>query len=160
MIANKNEIVRQYRNALKTFVSICRDWEIEPVLMTQVILAQDSNIVLDQLPEKIEFIMPEKPMEDPAIIKLLYSFHHIFNDVIREVADKEGVELIDLKKEVPATDHKYLYDLYHYNDLGSEYVAKIISEHLQKFIEKKQSDDRTDSLETKVNITRSAKMEF
>ncbi|MFH1319491.1 MAG: SGNH/GDSL hydrolase family protein [Bacteroidota bacterium] len=130
IVVNKNEVTTLYRNSLRTFVEICKTWNIEPVFMTQVILNQNNIKPMNDIPDVFEFTMPEKPMQDSAILTVLYSYHHVFNGIIREVATEEEITLIDLKNLVQADDHRYLYDLYHYNDAGSELVAQIISKHL------------------------------
>jgi hypothetical protein len=48
------------------------------------------------------------------------------NEVVREVARKNGVMLIDLAAKVPQ-ESEYMEDIVHYTDKGSLYVADIIS---------------------------------
>ena len=56
-----------------------------------------------------------------------------FNDTIREVGRKNQVMVIDLAREVPP-DKKYLYDLVHFNDAGSQLAAGIIAARLKGVI--------------------------
>ena len=56
-----------------------------------------------------------------------------FNDTIREVGRKNQVMVIDLAREVPP-DKKYLYDLVHFNDAGSQLAAGIIAARLKGII--------------------------
>ncbi len=132
IIVEKAIILELYENSLKTFINICKAWKIEPVLMTQAIL---KNPITNELPEKFNLIMPENPLRDSIMLDVLYSFHKHFNNIIRKVAKEEEILLIDLKEKVSANDHKYLYDLYHYNDEGSMLVAGIIAEELQSLLE-------------------------
>lgn len=125
ILVNQNDIISQYRKALKTFVCICKIWDIEPVLMTQKIsLEQNSTNLITEMPDSFEYIMP-KSLCDSAILNGLRFFHITFNNIIRDVAKEEEITLIDLERAIPADDSKYIYDIFHYNDSGSVYVAKI-----------------------------------
>jgi len=135
IIVEKAIILELYENSLKTFINICKAWEIEPVLMTQAILKNPKNPTTNELPEKFNLVMPGNPLKDSTMLDVLYSFHKHFNNIIRKVAKEEAILLIDLKEKVTANDHKYLYDLYHYNDKGSMLVAGIIAEELQSLLE-------------------------
>jgi lysophospholipase L1-like esterase len=52
--------------------------------------------------------------------------HDSFNDVIRDVARKESVALVDLAAAIPR-ERTYLYDLVHLNTTGSERVAETVA---------------------------------
>lgn len=134
-------VIRQYRSALGTFVQVCKAWEIEPVLMTQVILDQDDVTIMNEIPDIMHMIMPEDPMKDPEMLSVMYSFQNAFNKVIREVAAAEDILLVDLKKLVPTNNHRYLYDRFHYNDSGSVLVSSFIANKLQGIIEGHSSAD-------------------
>jgi hypothetical protein len=56
-----------------------------------------------------------------------------FNDTIREVGRQNQVMVIDLAREIPP-DKKYLYDMVHFNDAGSELAAGLIAARLREFI--------------------------
>jgi hypothetical protein len=58
-----------------------------------------------------------------------YSLYSQMNQIVRDLARKENVPLIDLDKELPKTS-TYLYDMIHLNDVGSEYQAQIVSREL------------------------------
>lgn len=135
IIVEKATILDLYEKSLKTFVKICKVWEIKPILMTQAILIRDEDSSINELPDKFKLIMPENPLQDSIMLNVLYSFHKHFNKIIRKVANEEEILLIDLKERVFANDHKYIYDLYHYNDEGSKLVAGMIAEELQSFLE-------------------------
>jgi len=81
------------------------------------------------------------------MLQVIYSFHGLFNEIIREVAEEENIGLIDLNKQVPAKSHKYIYDVFHYNTAGSELVAGIITDRLFELI----SSPVTDSLQTNLH---------
>ncbi len=94
------QIVDEFRRNLQTFIAICKIRDIQPVLMTQ------ANRVKD----------------DPL--------YHRFNDVIREVGQKEGVKVIDLAKAIPEDDDNF-YDSYHYTAKGSQLAANVITQDLK-----------------------------
>lgn len=127
---DKSWVLRQFEGSIRSFVATCQSWNIKPILMTQVIYTGDSSFKNGELPEKFDFIMPDSPMKDSTMVSLLYSFHGLFNDLVRTIAKEENITLIDLNREVLADDHTYIYDFYHYNPKGSERVAEIISEKL------------------------------
>ncbi len=137
---DRDLVLTQFRNSLYTFIAICRSWNIEPVLMTQAIIDDDQRMVSDPIPESFSFPMPKDPLKDSIMLNVLYSFHHLFNETIREVCEVKHVVLIDLKKEVPSRNHTYIYDLYHYNNQGSEYVANIIATALEPLLSMENSD--------------------
>ena len=81
---NKNNIISQYKKTLKTFVCICKIWDIEPVLMTQkTSLEWDSINMITEIPDSFEYIMPKYPLRDSAMINIICFFHITFNNIIR-----------------------------------------------------------------------------
>ena len=134
IVIDKKQVLMQFESSLKTFSGVCKAWNIKPVLMTQPIFEANSKTYSGEFPDKFEFTMPVVPLKDSVMLYVLYSFHELFNGIIRKVAEEENILLIDLKKQVPAQDHKFIYDLYHYNDEGSELIAKIISGQLLQYM--------------------------
>jgi len=118
------------KSQLKTFISISKAHNIEPILMTQA-----NRMVLDPDP-----LIMRPELENVLKIygvsyKTLVNIYNEMNDIIRDVAIEESILLIDLHKEIPKT-RKYIYDVFHYNDLGSEKAAEIITSQLIKIINK------------------------
>ncbi len=54
-----------------------------------------------------------------------------FNQIIRDTALIEGIEIIDLAKEIPSTKN-FIYDSAHLNEEGSLLVADILTKFLTK----------------------------
>jgi lysophospholipase L1-like esterase len=112
---------------LQTIVCTCKAWGIVPVLMTQA-----NRITAHPDPVVASYI--NRYGRDTGIsypqFKELYD---AFNDTIREVGLKNQVMVIDLAWEVPS-DKKYLYDLVHFNDAGSQLAARIIAGRLKGII--------------------------
>jgi lysophospholipase L1-like esterase len=125
---NQQHIEENFRSSIKTFVSVCRAWNIVPVLMTQQnrIVENPDRLVLNGF----------KPLEKRGISYEVYRQEYLrFNQIIRDIADEEGVLLIDLDKEVPKKS-EYIYDVVHVNDKGSELIADIVSSELRDLFRK------------------------
>ena len=56
-----------------------------------------------------------------------------YNDVTRELAEKEKILLIDLAKKMPK-EEKLFYDFHHYTNEGAVEVAEIIYQELKEFL--------------------------
>ena len=137
---NKADIINQYKSALRTFIHICKDWNIKPVLMTQAAMNPGNIELMQEIPDEFEITLPEDPFTDPEMLKVIFTFHGVFNDIIREIASEENIGLIDLNYLVPAKSHKYIYDIFHYNTAGSHLVADIITDHLFTMLNASDSD--------------------
>jgi len=115
-----NEIKPQYISAIKTFIYICRSWNIEPILMTQF-----NRYNLDDG-------LFEKTFNGPGVKKYLENYHHI-NELIKKIAIEHNVDVIDLAALVPSTK-QYMYDRIHLNETGSKLVAELLKDFfLEKF---------------------------
>jgi hypothetical protein len=110
----------QYKATLESFILISRAWGIEPILMTQ----------FNRIEVNDEFV--RKRFEKAANAISFEEFHDLFghaNKIVRVIAKKHGVHLIDLDKLIPKNS-TYIYDAIHLNDSGSLLVAKIIIKEL------------------------------
>ncbi len=57
----------------------------------------------------------------------------LYNEVTRQVAQKDGVLLIDLARELPRNS-AYYYDYLHYTEPGAQAVAGIVDRHLAPWL--------------------------
>lgn len=117
------EIVMMYRSHLKVFVHMCRDFGIEPVLMTQPYSRHRNALTPGWL---------ESTAQDQ------------FNDIIRDVGQSENVLVIDLVnhiRTIPNWDepNHIFYDAIHVTDAGSRIYAEYIAAQLQPLIEKRSA---------------------
>ena len=64
---------------------------------------------------------------------LMFKVVDLYNDVTRRVAQKDGVLLIDLARELPRNS-AYYYDYLHYTEPGAAEVAGIVDRHLAPFL--------------------------
>jgi lysophospholipase L1-like esterase len=127
LIIDQAQMEQDFAANLQTLVCTCKAWGITPVLMTQ------ANRITDH-PDPVVAAYISRDGRDHGIsyqnFKELYD---AFNDTIREVGRKNQVMVIDLAREVPP-DKKYLYDLVHFNDAGSQLAAGIIAARLKGVI--------------------------
>ena len=117
-----NFMQKEFKWALQTLVTISKTREVLPVLMTQ------ANRFTDN-PDKFILKSMNPLLSGGITYETFKKEYDTFNEIIREVAKANEIPLIDLAKLVPQ-DKKYMYDSIHYNDMGSKFVANIISEQL------------------------------
>ncbi|MDA1014477.1 MAG: SGNH/GDSL hydrolase family protein [Planctomycetota bacterium] len=111
----------EFRKRLRVFTHICRDFEIEPVLMTQ------------PLSSKLNSLAPS--WADGSV-------QDRFNDIVRDVCREESVLLIDLDRYVRTQVEDWerpfhvFYDGMHVTDRGSRIYAEHIVESLKPLVER------------------------
>ncbi|MEY3051112.1 MAG: hypothetical protein RLY31_897 [Bacteroidota bacterium] len=116
-------MMRQFSGSLRSFIGICRAWNIRPLLMTQASRFTDEP---DQRILGRGIVEWEKNGISYGRMKGLYD---AMNECVRRTAAEEGVPLVDLAASVPK-DKEHLYDLVHLTDKGSLLVADLVSEQL------------------------------
>jgi hypothetical protein len=115
---------RDFAANLRTLVCTCKAWGIVPVLMTQ------ANRITDHPDPVVAAYIGRDGRGTGLSYPQFKKIYDAFNDTIREVGRQNQVMVIDLAREVPA-DKKYLYDLVHFNDAGSQLAAQIIAARLK-----------------------------
>jgi len=112
---------RQFKSALKSFVSISHSYGYEVVLITQ----------FNRLVEGEDYIREGYYSAQVAGLShsQFFGFYHEFNQVIRDVSIEMNTEMIDLAVKIPST-REYMYDGVHLNTAGSILAAEIIAESL------------------------------
>jgi len=119
---DSTHIYQQFEENLTLFISISKAKGIQPILMTQANRFTDT-------PAKV-VLAAFKDLENLGIDYL--QFKTLFdgmNDRIRQVALKHNIPLIDLAKTIPPSKD-FIVDSVHFNNQGSELVAKHISDQL------------------------------
>lgn len=111
-------IEKLFKSSLVSFISICRAWDIEPILMTQF---NRINMENDLFVEKFY---------DKEIANFVLNYHN-FNETIKTIAADYNVDVIDLAALVPSTKY-YIYDDIHLNEAGSKLVADILIEYFSQ----------------------------
>jgi len=111
---------------LEKLVKVCRDHGIEPVLITQPTLYGPG-------------VDPVTGVDLEAIKvgvhsgRAMFQAIALYNGVTRQVAQTNGVLLIDLARELPRNSALY-YDYLHYTEPGAAAVAEIVDRHLSPFL--------------------------
>jgi lysophospholipase L1-like esterase len=116
-----------FARRLEKLIQISRAHGIEPVLITQPTLygpGVDSDTGVNLATIKVQ---------DRFNGRMMYDFIELYNEVTRQVAQKHGVLLIDLARELPRNS-AYYYDYLHYTEPGAAEVARIIDRHLAPWL--------------------------
>ena len=127
---HQDHYVRPYKTRLEKLITICREHNILPVLLTQPVLYgegvdQASGVDLDH-----RFVA--KDMDGATAWQVL----ELYNDMTREVGRERGVLVIDLARQMPKNS-TYYFDLMHYTNAGAAQVADIIATQLTPFLARK-----------------------
>lgn len=125
---NPEKIKKDFEKSINTFIELARTWEVEPILMTQASRVSENpeNWIISQIDNSIKNLYISGYPIKYSGYKNLYEN---LNEIIREVASNKNVKLIDLAKEIPKTKD-FIYDIFHFNQKGSELVSEIIVREL------------------------------
>jgi hypothetical protein len=127
LVIDQVKMGSDFAAGLQTIVCTCKAWGIVPVLMTQ------ANRITDHPDPVVEAYIRRDGGNRGLSYRKFKELYDAFNDIIREVGRKNQVMVIDLAREIPP-DKKYLYDLVHFNDAGSQLAAQIIAARLKGII--------------------------
>ena len=124
---DENYLVHEFSLNLQTLVSICQARNLTPVLMTQ------ANRLTAQPDPFVRRVMQRLEQEQGISYADYKKIYDKFNAAIVAVGAKNHLTVIDLAGEVPPAK-EFFVDLVHFNDHGSRYAAKIISERLAPLV--------------------------
>ena len=116
-----------FAQRLEKLIQISRAHGIEPVLITQPTLygpGVDPATGVNLATLKVQ---------DHFNGQMMFDFIELYNEATRQVAQKHGVLLIDLARELPRNS-AYYYNYLHYTEPGAAEVAQIIDGHLSPFL--------------------------
>lgn len=117
-----------FRDSLETFVYICRAWGITPILMSQ-------PNRLSETPDRVVLQAVERLKNTNSVTyEEMREYSIFFDGIVEGVARDLEVLFIDLNRAIPKSSD-YMYDAMHYNNNGSDLVARKISMDLKKSIE-------------------------
>ena len=111
-----------YRQNLLTIISIAETNNIKPVLMTQFNRVENKSDVFIK-----DFLVHNSEKDMDNFVKL----YTAANEVIREIAEDQNVDLIDLSNLIPRKS-EFIFDLVHLTDKGSVLVSDIITDYFLK----------------------------
>ena len=122
---DSKRILDDFKANLTLFVYMCRAYGIKPVLMTQ---ANRYKLMPDVLTVKKDPKLGIAKVYDIPYDKFKTIYDQM-NEMVRTVAKKNNILLIDLAVEIPQ-EREFMYDVVHFNNLGSQKSAEIISKEL------------------------------
>jgi len=127
---HQDHYVQPYKSRLEKLITICREHNILPVLLTQPVLYGDGVDEASGVDLGHRFVA--KDMDGATAWQVL----ELYNDVTREVGRERGVLVIDLAREMPKNS-AYYYDLMHYTNAGAARMAGVIATHLKPVLARK-----------------------
>jgi lysophospholipase L1-like esterase len=127
---HRDHYLKPYKQRLERLITICREHQIVPVLLTQPVLY--GNIVDPTTGVNLSHRFVAKDMDGATGWEVL----ELYNDVTRQVGREQGVPVIDLAREMPK-DSRYYFDLMHYTNAGAAKIADLIDAGLTPFLAKK-----------------------
>lgn len=123
---HRAKYLEPYRQRVLDLVRICRETDIEPVLITQPTLhgyGIDPTTGLD---------IGTRDSGDHSA-GLEGQVLDLYNGVVRDIGRNEGVFVIDLSEELPL-DSALFYDWVHYTNGGAEEVGRIVASRLGDYL--------------------------
>jgi lysophospholipase L1-like esterase len=122
--------LRSYKTRLEKLITICREHNIMPVLLTQPVLYGEGVEKAGGLDLSQRLVA--KDMDGATAWQVL----ELYNNVTREVGRERGVLVIDLAWEMPKNS-TYFYDFMHYTNAGAARLADIVGAKLTPFLAQK-----------------------
>ena len=120
---HQDHYLRPYKARLEKLITICREHNILPVLLTQPVLYGEGAAEAGGVDLGHRFVAQD--MDGATAWQVL----ELYNGVTREVGRERGVLVIDLAREMPKNS-AYYFDLMHYTNAGAARLADIIAAHL------------------------------
>lgn len=120
----------RYRNDLQKIVDLCRQKNKKLVLATQPVL-WDNNLATH-----LEKLLASEVANGAYRSDILWEMMEDYNDVMRQVCQKNNVLLVDLAKKLPK-DTSVFYDDCHFNVSGCRKVADLLTTPLAKALQKR-----------------------
>jgi lysophospholipase L1-like esterase len=127
---HQDHYLQPYKARLERLMTICREHNIMPVLLTQPVLYGEG--VEEAGGVDLSHRLVAKDMDGATAWQVL----ELYNGVTREVGRERDVLVIDLARGMPKNS-SYFYDLMHYTNAGAALVADIVAAQLTPFLAKK-----------------------
>lgn len=108
-----------YRRRLQALIDISIENGITPVLITQPSFYGD--------------FIDDVTNVDFRFTAISWEILEIYNNITRQVGEKNNIIVVDLAREMPKSS-KYYYDWLHFTNQGAEKVAEIIYNNIHSFI--------------------------
>lgn len=118
------QYLKDYEARLRRLADICRSAGIEPVFITQPMLAGFGTDDLTGV--DLARVQASGPYQTG---KMYWELLEVYNDSTRHVGREKGILVIDLARELPKTS-RYFYDFIHYTPQGARAIADILYQSL------------------------------
>ncbi|HEX8145211.1 MAG TPA: SGNH/GDSL hydrolase family protein [Pyrinomonadaceae bacterium] len=125
------QYLKDYEARLGRLADICRSAGIEPVFVTQPLLAgfgTDDLTGVDLARVKADGAQQTG--------KMYWNLLEVYNDSTRHVGREKGILVIDLARKLPKTS-RYFYDFIHYTPQGAQAIAGILYQSLCPMLQTK-----------------------
>ncbi len=116
---HESEFLENYKKRLENLVQICQSNKIKPVLMTQ------PQVIGDIIDPTTGVNLSKVEYQD-INGSTAWAILELYNEVTRQVATNNQVQLIDLATLMPK-DSQYFYDFTHYTNEGAAMIGQIIA---------------------------------
>jgi len=123
-----------YGSAVQEFVDTARAWQLRPVLMTEVLLPPGGWKPPGEAGGG-DYLAADKLERSGFSSSSFNDAHEYFNGIVRGIARRSNVGLVDLMAAGPWTSNE-AYDGLHFTDAGSERAAEIIADALETMYRK------------------------
>jgi hypothetical protein len=118
------EFLNGYEQRLTMIVNVCRQAGIQPVFVTQPLLAGSG--IDDVTGVDLARVRAYGPRQTG---KMYWDVVEAYNDVTRKVGKANNLLTIDLAHEMPKSS-RYFYDFIHYTPQGAKVIADILDKAL------------------------------
>ena len=125
-------ILKQFRFAQLTAVTMAKSWGVKPILLIQPNLHK--NLLASDVSFQQEFYDGMKNKWGLSFEEY-QSIYKKFLQVVRDVAKDTDVQIVDLDQEIPSSP-TYFADILHINTTGSKMVAELITNVIETEIKK------------------------
>lgn len=116
-----------YSERLNLLIQLCKENDIQAILLTQPTLVGTSKDPITGVDlSRIQYCHPQGG-------KAYWNLLEAYNQVSRQIAEKEGILCIDLAHLMPKSS-AYFYDCMHFSNAGAEKVAEIVTDSLQVYL--------------------------
>jgi hypothetical protein len=123
LIYDEALLLKQFRSAQLTAVTMAKLWGATPILLIQPNLYK--NLPLIDAHFQKEFVEHIKNKWGLSF-EQYQSIYKKFLQVVRDIAKDSNIPIVDLDQEIPSSP-KYFQDIIHVNTTGSKMVAQLIT---------------------------------
>ena len=122
-----NTFLPAYERRLRTLVRLAKSSQIDPVLITQPLLYGKGN------DPRTGINLSTLKISHNTTGHTAWTVLELYNEVTKKVGEQEKILTIDLARELDKNSI-YFYDGFHFTNVGSTEVARIIYNHLRPYL--------------------------